>query len=70
MANLFRRLTEGIASIPGRVLRAAGWAHMEPTGYGAGPVHEGDLDEIEAERRRQREAWRRGVDEDEPPKPD
>jgi hypothetical protein len=43
---------------------------MEPTGYGAGPVHEGDLDEIEAERRRQREAWRRGVDEDEPPKPD
>jgi hypothetical protein len=37
---------------------------MEPTGLGVGSVHSGDLDEMETERRQQREAWRRRDDED------
>jgi hypothetical protein len=49
-----------IARIPGRLVGAVGWVHtMEPTGLGAGKPHIGNLDEIEAERRQQREVWRR-----------
>ena len=57
-----------IAGSPRRLLAAVGWVHtMEPMGLGAGKPHIGDLDEIEAERREQREVWRR--DEEGPSEP-
>jgi hypothetical protein len=64
MANLLTRLGRGVTQLPRKLLAAAGWAHMEPTGLGVGPVHTGDLDEIEAERRRRHETWRRPDDEE------
>ncbi len=66
MANVLSRLASGVAHLPRRILDASGWAHLEPTGYGAGPVHTEDLDELEAKRRREREAWRQR-DDDPPP---
>ena len=63
MTNLRRRLGRGLAQLPRRILAAAGW----PTASGVGYQTPGGLDEIEAERRRQREVWRRGVDEDNRP---
>lgn len=64
MASVLSRLGRSVAQLPRRLLAAAGWAHMEPTGLGVGSVHSGDLDEMETERRQQREAWRRRDDED------
>jgi len=64
MVNALSRLGRSVASLPRRLLAAAGWAHMEPTGLGAGPVHTGDLDELEAERRQRQETWRRPGDEE------
>jgi hypothetical protein len=55
-----------IAGLPRRLLAAVGWVYTspEPTGLGLGQVHMGDLDETEAERRSERETWRRS---EEPP---
>lgn len=60
MAELLRRLSRGLAQLPGRILAAAGW----PTAAGVGVTNTGGVDELEAKRRREREAWRQGVDED------
>jgi len=60
MTNLLRRLGGGLAQLPGRILAAAGW----PAAAGVGVTPTGGLDEAEAKRRRQREVWRRGADED------
>jgi hypothetical protein len=65
--DALNRLVKAITAIPGRVLRAAGWAHMEPAGLGVDTDARTDVEEIEAERRRQREVARTGVDEGEPP---
>ena len=66
MANVLERLASSLARLPGRVLRA-----VQPT-TGEYPIQAGgrytDLDEMEAERRRQQEVSRQGVDEDDPPK--
>ncbi len=68
MANVLERLGRGLAELPDRILRAA-----QPT-TGEFPIQAGgrstDLDESESERRRQREVWRQGVDEDDQPKSD
>ena len=70
MANPLRRLATGIVNLPGRILRATGWwAHMDPPSLGVGPMHTSDLDEMEAARRRERETWRQGADEDDASKP-
>ena len=68
MVKVVARWVGEIARLPRRLLAAAGWAHMEPTGLGAGEVHTGDLDEMEAERRQRRETWRR-EDDDSPQAP-
>jgi hypothetical protein len=66
VANVLERLARGLARLPDRVLRA-----VQPT-TGEYPIQAGgrytDLDETEAERRRQQEVLRQGVDEDEEPK--
>ena len=64
MIKILSRVGHEIARLPRRMLAAAGWAHMEPMGLGAGEIHTGDLDDLEAERRRRRETWRREGDED------
>lgn len=69
MVQMLTRLGRAIAQLPRRLLAAAGWAHMEPTGLGVGAVHTGDLDEMEAERRQRRETWRREDDKDPPADP-
>jgi hypothetical protein len=70
MANPLKQLADGLANVPGRILRATGWwQHLETPGLGAGPVHTSDLDELEAERRREREVLRQGVDESDPSPP-
>jgi hypothetical protein len=66
MRRTFARLARFVGQAPRRLLAAAGWAHMEPTGLGLGGVHTGHADELEAARRRRRETWRR---EDDPPAP-
>lgn len=60
--KILSRIGHAIARLPRRLLAAAGWAQMEPMGLGVGEVHTGDSDAIEAERRRQRETWRRKDD--------
>ena len=66
MSNVLERLAGSLARLPGRVLRA-----LQPT-TGEYPIQAGgqytDLDETEAERRRQQEVLRRGVDEEDSPK--
>jgi hypothetical protein len=62
MANVLERFARSLARLPGRILRAA-----QPT-TGDYPIQAGgrytDSDEMEAERRRQRELLRQGEDED------
>jgi hypothetical protein len=70
MANVVSRLARGIARIPKRLLAAAGWPYLEPTGFGVGTTHTGDIEEIEAEQRHERETWRRAEDEHPPAKSD
>ena len=67
MASVLVRLARGIGRLPERILDAAGWAQMEGTGLGAGPVQPEDPDEAEARRRRAREVWRKEDDEGRPP---
>jgi hypothetical protein len=61
MRDALNRLVMTITAIPGRVLRAAGWASTS----GTNPYREAE--DVEAERRREGEAWRQGVDETDPP---
>ena len=68
MASLLSRLAHGVARIPRRLLAAAGWAQMEPRGFGVGSTQATDLDEMEAGRRTERETWRKSDDEA-PPTP-
>ena len=63
MREALDRLVKVIAAIPGRVLRAAGWAATS----GTTPYREAE--DVEAERRRERESWRQGSNETDPPKP-
>lgn len=60
MANVVARLARSLARLPGRLLRAT-----QPT-TGDFPIDSGgrytDLDEIEGQRRREREKLRRGVE--------
>lgn len=62
--DLLSRVGRMIAGLPERILRIVGrpFTSPEPTGIGRGQVHMGDLDEREAERRRERETWRRPED--------
>ena len=62
MASFLSRLAHGIARIPRRLLAAAGWAQMEPTGFGVGSTQASDPDEMEAGRRQERETWRKSDD--------
>ena len=57
MGTTLRRLAAVIAALPGRILRTFSWGH-EYT----------DADDIDAERRREREVLRQGVDETDSPK--
>ncbi len=66
MANVLVRLAHGIGRLPQRILGAAGWTHMEPTGLGAGPLQPKDPDEAETRDRRAREVWRKADDEERP----
>jgi hypothetical protein len=61
MGNTLRRLAVTLAALPRRILRTFGWGTQSDTGGYS------DADEIEARRRREREAWRQGVDETDPP---
>ena len=67
MANVISRIARGITRLPRRILAAAGWAYQEPAGFGVGTSHTGDVDDLETERRLQREALRRADDQDPPP---
>jgi len=60
--DVLSRAWRKIARLPGRLLRVFGrpFTSPEPTGIGRGEVHFGDLDDREAERRRERETARRG----------
>ena len=62
MSDIPGRIGRFIARLPGRIVRAVPWAHMEPAGLGAGKVHTEDLDEMERQRRREREVSRRSDD--------
>ena len=59
--DLLSRVRRMIAGLLGSFLAVVGrpFTSPEPTGLGLGKVHMGDLDETEAERRRERETWRR-----------
>jgi hypothetical protein len=61
MASALVRLSHAIGQLPGRLLRSI---VTEEPNFNAGRYR--DLDEIEEERRRRTETWRRGVDEDGP----
>jgi hypothetical protein len=62
MATIVGRIARFLGRLPGRIVHAVPWAHMEPAGLGAGKVHTQDLDEMELERRRDRETLRREDD--------
>jgi hypothetical protein len=62
MSDILGRMARFVTQLPGRIVRAVPWAHMEPAGLGAGTVHTQDLDEIEQERRQDREVLRRDDD--------
>jgi hypothetical protein len=62
MPTIVGRIVRFVSRLPGRIVRAVPWAHMEPAGLGAGNVHTQDLDEMESERRRERENLRREDD--------
>jgi hypothetical protein len=53
-----RKLSDRIADIPRRILRAASWS------AGGGPGIPTDAEVVESKRRQERETWRRGVDEE------
>jgi len=59
MSGFIGRIARFIERLPGRLVRAVPWAHMEPTGLGAGRVHTEDLDELERQRRQAHESQRR-----------
>lgn len=63
MANFLSRVMHALARLPRRILAAAGWPYLEPTGFGVGTTHTGEVEELEAERRRERETWRKPDDE-------
>jgi hypothetical protein len=58
MSRFLGRIARFLERLPGRIVRAVPWAHMEPAGLGAGPVHVEDLDELERSRREERETLR------------
>jgi hypothetical protein len=62
MAGIVERVARFLGGLPGRLVRAALWAHMEPAGLGAGKVHTEDLDELERQRRQDDEILRREDD--------
>lgn len=66
MANFLSHVARGLTQLPRRLLAAAGWAQMEPTGFGVGPTQPRELDEMETERRQERETWRKTDDEGPP----
>ena len=59
MPDFVARVARLVARLPGRLVSAAGWAHLEPVGLGVGTVHTLDVEGIERERRRDRELERR-----------
>jgi hypothetical protein len=61
--NAFRQLASSIATLPRRILKTFGWGTQSPSGSYS------DADELEAERRHERETWRQGVAEDDPAPP-
>jgi len=67
MANLLSRVMQGIRRIPRRILSAMGWTHVETPGGSVDLMWGGDADALEAKRRCERETWRGGVEEDNPP---
>lgn len=69
MANLVARVIRSIGRLPRRLLASAGWAQQEIPGLGAGGVHTRDVDEMEADRRKDRETWRQVEDQEPPNKP-
>ena len=58
MMIALRQLASSIATLPRRILKTFGLGTQSPTGSYS------DADELEAERRLDRETWRQGVHED------
>ena len=62
MAGVVVRLSRAVTQLPGRLIRGIGFSPEGPmTRYS-------DLGDFEAKRRRDDETWRRGVDEEGPPR--
>ena len=57
-----RRIAATVARIGQRIIKELHWAL--PQGNAGSPTPWAELDELEEMRRRKREVWRRGVDED------
>ena len=66
MANLLSRVMLGIRRIPHRILSEVDRASADVAMFGVPPPRRGSVDELEAERRREREVRRRSIEEDDP----